>query len=150
MALSHHSLLHGEVPYGEVHLQGPFEGLLGVRVSLYMDGLRAADPQGSGGHQDVPASRQTQEHAVGGGTQVGEAAAERQGHIQGITQAAAECPPFPRLTVAQHGQEGSPRGVESTPRARASPWRWGGDVQPQATDTCTLVCSVCLGLSWLS
>lgn len=67
MALSHHSLLHGEVPYGEVHLQGPFEGQLGVRVSLYMDGLRAANPQGSGGHQDVPASRQTQEHALGGG-----------------------------------------------------------------------------------
>lgn len=122
MALSHHCLLHGEVPYGEVHLEGPFEGLLGVRVSLYVNDLRAAHPQGSGGHQDVPASRQTQEHG-GGGTQVGEAASERQAHAQGITQAAAECPLSPTLTAAQHGQEGSPGGAESTPQARAHPWQ---------------------------
>lgn len=31
-------------------------------MSLYEDGLRAADAQDSGGHQDVPASRQIQRH----------------------------------------------------------------------------------------
>lgn len=66
------------------------------------------------------------------------AGAERQSHMQGIMQttdmqAAAEGLQFPRLTVARHGQERSSRGVESTPRARACPWRRGwGDVQPQA------------------
>ena len=56
-------------------------------MSLHMDGLRAADPEDPGGHQDVPASEHTREH---GGIQMGEAF--DWGQMQGIMPA-AESPP---------------------------------------------------------